>query len=287
MMYTGKNSNRETNAKIFQDTRSLCHKNPLLQQSITDALRSQKLILEGASLPVPDRRVYDSPADIIISSKRSYEAASAYAGQKVCVHNFASASTPGGGVVNGATAQEECLCRCSTLYFCLDIQEMWDAFYNPHRASQDSLHNDDCIYTPGVTVFKSDTAQPELLPESRWYDVNVITCAAPNLRSKPSNSMNSGDGNTAVIISDEDLLTLHEKRLKRILDIAVLEGNEVIILGAFGCGAFKNNPEVVAQAARNVLPEYLHAFKTIEFAVYCSPNDMGNYHVFKRSLKQI
>jgi uncharacterized protein (TIGR02452 family) len=116
------------------------------------------------------------------------------------------------------------------------------------------------IYTPGVTVFKTDTANPTLVPENEWYDVDVITCAAPNLRPQPSNNYNSGDGATCVRISDKDLLALHEKRLRRILEVAVSEGVESIILGAFGCGAFQNSPEVVARAAKNVISEYRYAF---------------------------
>ena len=61
----------------------------------------------------------------------------------------------------------------------------------------------------------------------------------------------------------------------------------VIILGAFGCGAFKNKPEVVALAAKNVIKDYLHAFKVIEYAVYCRPNDDRNYKVFERVLKPL
>ncbi len=80
-------------------------------------------------------------------------------------------------------------------------------------------------------------------------------------------------------------MELHEKRLRRILDVAVLQGNEVGILGAFGCGAFRNNPKVVAQAARNVIKEYMYAFKYIEFAVYCSPWEDENYRVFRDKLQ--
>ncbi|MCR4584452.1 MAG: TIGR02452 family protein [Lachnospiraceae bacterium] len=89
----------------------------------------------------------------------------------VAVHNFASASNPGGGVANGASAQEECLCRCSGLYFNLNTPVMWDGFYQPHRDAHDPIHNDDIIYTPNVTVFKSDTAMPKLMAEPDWYDV--------------------------------------------------------------------------------------------------------------------
>lgn len=80
------------------------------------------------------------------------------------------------------------------LYFNLNVQQMWDDFYGPHRLAHNSIHNDDIIYTPSVTVFKSDTANPTLLPEEEWYDVDVITCAAPNLRENPSNGYNQGDG---------------------------------------------------------------------------------------------
>ena len=55
---------------------------------------------------------------------------------------------------------------------------MWSGFYSPHRAARDPIHNDDAIYTPRVTVFKSDTAFPTTLPESEWYEVDVISCAA-------------------------------------------------------------------------------------------------------------
>lgn len=144
--------------------------------------------------------------------------------------------------------------------------------------------NDDCIYTPGVVVFKSDTDYPQLLPEEKWYSVNVLTCAAPNLRERPSNEMNAGDGDAAVHISGEDLQALHEKRMRRVLEIAWAKGNEVVILGAFGCGAFRNPPAVVAQAMKTVIQEYRMRFETIEFAVYCPTKYDTNYRVFQQVL---
>ena len=83
-------------------------------------------------------------------------------------------------------------------------------------------------------------------------------------------------------ISDKELLEIHEKRLRRILDVAAYNDDEVVVLGAFGCGAFQNKPDVVARAAANVIGDYLNAFRIIEFAVYCSPRDLRNYDVFKR-----
>ena len=273
---------REENVSIYIDTRILCKEHNGLKEAIAESIKSQKLILEKDTVPCVNNNLYSEPVQITVSKKRSYEAASAYKNQKVCVHNFASASNPGGGVAMGASAQEECLCRCSTLYPCLNTSEMWDGFYTPHRNAQNPIHNDDIIYTPGVVVIKTDTESPELMKEEDWYKVNVITCAAPNLGRHPGNRYNSGDGNEAVEAAKSELMAIHEKRLRRILDVAALEGNEVVILGAFGCGAFCNDPEVVAQAAKKVIADYRYMFRTIEFAVYCRPWDEGNYLVFDR-----
>lgn len=276
---------RDENVTVFKDTEKLCKTNPKLSESVKKATAIQKLILESDPLTEQKKDLYEDAAKVVVSKKRTYEAAAGYKGQHVAVHNFASASNPGGGVVNGASAQEECLCRCSGLYFNLNTPAMWDGFYQPHRDAHDPIHNDDIIYTPNVTVFKSDTAMPKLMAEPDWYDVDVITCAAPNLRSQPSNRYNSGDGSRQTMMKDKDLLALHEKRLRRILEVALSEGCDTIILGAFGCGAFQNNPEVVALANRNVIKDYLHAFKNIEFAVYCSPRDERNFKIFERVLK--
>lgn len=276
---------REENIAVFENTENLCKTNPKLNASIKKSVENQKIFSETLPLPNINLSRYDSKAIVKVSAKRSFEAASFYRELKTAVHNFASASNPGGGVARGANAQEECLCRCSGLYFCLNTSAMWEGFYTPHRKAKDPLHNDDIIYTPGITVFKTDTAKPKLMPESDWYNVDVITCAAPNLRANPSNSYNSGDGDQAAVLSDDDLLKLHEKRLRRILDVAALNKEEVVILGAFGCGAFLNDPKVVAQAAKNVLEDYLHAFKVIEYAIYCSPRDNKNFQIFNQVLQ--
>ena len=277
---------RVENVEIFKDTERLCKTNARLAKFVKLSTAGQKLILEGEAMPEQTLLLYEKAAKVTVSKKRTFEAASAYREGRVAVLNFASASNPGGGVVKGSGAQEECLCRCSGLFFSLNAPDMWEGFYTPHRKAQDPLHNDDIIYTPDVIVFKSDTAMPRLMPQEKWYSVDVITCAAPNLRSNPTNPMNPADGKP-VKVSDKELLSLHEKRLKRILDVAVAEGVDTIILGAFGCGAFMNNPEVVARAARNVLQDYLHAFKNIEYAVYCRPDDDRNFRIFERVLRNL
>ena len=270
---------RAENVVIFEDTRKTYRTDPELAAAIRASNHMQEVILESdeikAALPL-----FTEPAEIIVSKKRSFEAAREYAIYPTCVLNFASATNPGGGVAWGSTAQEECLCRCSTLYANLTDRKVWKPFYEAHREQHNQLYNDDCIYTPGVVVFKSDTDEPRLQPERMWYTVDVLTCAAPNLRERPGNDMNPGDGDRPIDISADELQRLHEKRLRRIADIAVENGAEVLILGAFGCGAFRNPPKVVAQAMKTVVEEYRYCFKTIEMAVYCSPRDDTNYRVF-------
>lgn len=279
-----KQMGRDENIKIFQDTQQQCKNNPKLIRAIGEANRAQKLILESDTVTWKPAFHYMHPAQILISRKRTLEAASAYTGKQVCILNFASATNPGGGVTTGSSAQEEAICRCSTLYYSLIEKSMWEGFYSPHRAQKNPLHNDDCIYTPGVMVIKSDTTVPLTLPDEDWYMVNVLTCAAPNLRGRPGNRTNGGERERGVQISRQELRQLHEKRMRRILSIAAAEGNEVMILGAFGCGAFCNPPNIVAEAMKTVIQDYRSFFATIECAVYCPPRDDSNYRVFNQVL---
>ena len=106
---------REENVLIFQDTERLSKTNGKLNADLKASASGQKLILETDALEKPNLNIYDEPAKVIVSKKRTFEAAKAYRDNKVAVHNFASASNPGGGVVRGSTAQAECLGRCSYL----------------------------------------------------------------------------------------------------------------------------------------------------------------------------
>ena len=259
---------------VFNDTLQRIGSSQELQAAVSQSIASQQYIgdADKIELPAPS---YTEKARVVVSRLRSFEAAARYPGQKVAVLNFASSTSPGGGVENGASAQEECLCRVSTLYPCLKAQAAREKFYGPHRAAPNPLHNDDIIYTQDVVVLKDDDYNVLSSP----FRVDVITCAAPNLRESPSNRYNRHDGD-AVHISPEKLLELHLKRARKILSAAAANGAEVLILGAFGCGAFRNDPEVVAAAYHQVLPQFLNHFKTIEFAVYCRPGDNRNYDAF-------
>ena len=143
-----------------------------------------------------------------------------------------------------------------------------------------ATYNDDCIFTPGVVVFKTDDDQYRLMSEAEWYSVDVITCAAPNLRENPSNAMNPGSGTKVSELSVAQLKELHKKRLRRILSIAKKEKEEILILGAFGCGAFHNPAWLVSEAFHEIIQEFLYDFCAIEFAVYCRSRDARNYEAF-------
>ena len=271
------------NAEIFRDTEQRYKTNQTLLQAVRQSTESQQFIAENVnvSIPAPHK---EGKAKVVVSGRRSLEAAESYAkqGKQVCVLNFASATNPGGGVVNGSSAQEECICRCTTLYPCLNADAMWNVFYRPHRKAGNPLYNNDCIYTPNVCVFKSDIDFPESMLRDAWWNVNILTCAAPNLRERPSNAMNPCAGNVAAKITKAELEKLLTSRVRRIFEIAVANGNEVLILGAFGCGAFRNPPEVGAKVFNKVMQEFLGYFDVIEYAVYHTEREKWNYEAFKR-----
>lgn len=281
---------REKNVEVFEDTKRLCKTNNRLINAIRESSNKQYIVMEGENIETINGHRFKIPATVLVSKKRSLEAASKYVGRKVCVHNFASSTNPGGGVLKGSSAQEEAICRCSTLYFNISEPQIVDRYHNFHKQMlregiMDVTYNDDCIYTPGVVVFKSDIGIPEEMKPSKWYNVDVITCAAPNLRPDASNYMNPDSGSGKVELTDEELKNLHIKRMRKLLSIAKKENEDVVILGAFGCGAFYNSPQVVAEAMKIVVEEYLYDFETIEFAVFCTEKDKKNYEVFKRVLQ--
>ena len=247
---------REQNAEIFKDTERRYQADEKLKSAVKNSIEKQKLILANEQIEISTEK--NKTGKVIVSGKRTLEASESYAkqGKKVCIHNFASATNPGGGVTRGSSAQEEAICRCSTLYPCLNTKAMWDGFYGPHRAAGNPLYNDDCIFTPSVKVFKSDTGIPKVLQETDWWDVDVITCAAPYL-------------NGHVFKTDEELLAIYKSRIRNILEVAISKDVDCLILGAFGCGAFRNNPDLMAKSFADLLihKQYATYFEKVVFAI--------------------
>lgn len=273
---------REKRVEIYRDTMKQCTENPFLKNAIKASIEGT--IIYPSQKEISISALADKAGSVSVTVERSFEAAmnlkTKYPDKKVAVHNFASATNPGGGVERGSNAQEESLCRCSTLYRCLNVNMLWSEYYQFHRQRNDVRYTDTCVYTPGVYIIKSDTDFPQLLPESEWVCVDIITCAAPNLRERPYNSMNPGSG-SAIKVSDRELFDIHTSRATQIIKSAVANKVDCLVLGAFGCGAFCNNPAVVARAYKEALKTYCRYFEEIVFAVYCSPKDSSNYNTFR------
>lgn len=196
-------------------------------------------------------------ATIEVYSGSTFDVARRYCSLgKVAVLNFANPENPGGGVQLGAMAQEECLCRSSNLYACISSPNVFDEYYGYHRGIRSHFFTDRLIYTKNVTVFKDDSLVPQMLPEADWFDVDVITCAAPYLAKRKHTN-------------GAALFNLFKSRIKNIFEAARDNNVDYLILGAFGCGAFKNPPLIVAEAFRRTIEEqnYLKDFKQIIFAI--------------------
>ena len=231
-------------------------------------------------------KYYDDPAIIKVTNRDTFTAAKEYANiinstneGFVGVLNFASSTNPGGGVTKGSTAQEECLCRCSNLYLTLYQEKCIREYYNINKKYMSNLGSDAIIYSRNVYVFK-DKDYNMLPVEDRFY-VDVLTCAAPNLRENPRNQYNTDASEEKLTLTDEELYNIHVKRARNILNVAIKNEDDYLILGAFGCGAFRNNPEIVAKAYKDVLQDYMYCFKVIDFAIIDGKYS-NNYEIFKR-----
>lgn len=263
---------RKINYEVMVDTKRCYESMPELMEAIEDSVARQYMVAEEDCI---DQPITDTPTTrYIVSGKRSFEAAKGYVGKKVAVLNYANNHCIGGAPFS-AGAQEESLCRCSTLYPCL--QAMREPFYKKHSDQyyaheMNYMGNDDLIYTPDVVVFKSDErtdpVYPKMMNHEEWYKVNVITCAAPQL--------------TIVKTLPDNYESKIRSRIKKILDVAAKEDNEVVILGAWGCGAFKNPIEIVAKTFVDLLKNY--DFEIVEFAL-ATTRDVSS-SAFSRALNQ-
>lgn len=275
-------STREERVLVFADTMRHCQTDPELILAISEARAKTEIIPEDFYPEYDHTPRFET--EVTVTKNRSFEAVinlkKEYPEAKTAVLNFANAFEPGGGVTSGAGAQEECLCRCSTLYPVLTDPALKQGFYDFHRERHDSRASDTLIYTEDVVIFKSDTDLPELLDRKDRVKTDVMTCAAPDLRYKPHLP-----ADYSAEMTDEELYACHLRRARHLLTAAAAKGADTLVLGAFGCGAFQNNPEVVANAYRTVLKEFTGIFRKIEFAVFCQPWAIKNYELFARILQ--
>ena len=271
-------STREERIAIFAGTRELSQNHKKLIESIEKSIKSQKIYWEDdvVECSVP---VYDKPFETVLSPQKTLEASKKYAeaGERVCILNFASSVSPGGGVLTGEQAQEECISRLSTLWFALSDKETAGKFYDYHwelikKGEMNRRNRDDIVFTPGITVVRDESNNEKMMTEDKWYNIDVITCAAPDVRK-------TGDI-SEYCSTENELLEVFEIRWRKILAVAAMHKADVLILGAFGCGVFANPPELVVNAFNNVADEFRYHFKTVEFAVYTTDKESRNYKAF-------
>ncbi|MEU7719063.1 TIGR02452 family protein [Streptomyces tibetensis] len=218
-------------------------------------------------VPVSADRVTDARNALVeVTGESSLEAAHRLGGP-LAVLNFASARNPGGGYLNGAQAQEEALCRASALYTCLLEAR---AFYDHHRAHRDPFYTDRVIHSPAVPVFRDDRGG--LLAEP--YTVGFLTSPAPNagvvLRSAPERA--------------HELPRALAVRAERVLETAAAHGYGRLVLGAWGCGVFRNDPAQVAEAFRALLGpggRFAGAFEHVVFAILDRTRDRAVLGAFE------
>ncbi len=261
---------KEELVSCFQDTLSFSNNGKLIKAT-TAAINSNKVYKEG--FVSNKKESYSKECFVEVNSTTTFSEAkrNIYLG-KVAVLNFANPHNPGGGVQNGAMAQEECLCRSSNLYSCISAENVFNNYYLYNRNIGHLFFSDRLIYTKNVTVFKTDDTIPQMMLENEWFSVDVITCAAPYIAKRKHTNI-------------EALKQLFKSRIKNIFESAIDNDVDVLILGAFGCGAFKNPPGLVAESFFEVIEEnqYRKKFKKIVFAIKPTTRisvDCPNYSAF-------
>lgn len=212
---------------------------------VVPAVAGTRLHLPDDELSLPSKA---SAVRIDVTNESTLEATRRLGGDLACLV-FASARNPGGGFLNGAQAQEESVARGSALYPCLRAA---GDFYAYHRAHEDLTYSDRVIYSPRVPVFRDDKGN--LFPEP--CEVSFLTAAAPNrsaiLRTQPDRA----DGIPAALL----------RRAVRVLHVAAAHGHRRLVLGAWGCGVFGNDPATVAETFRIALRDNPY-FEHVVFAV--------------------
>jgi uncharacterized protein (TIGR02452 family) len=234
-----------------------------IAESTAAAIAGTRLYRPGQDAVVPVRA---SAAPVIEVTNESSLSASRRLGDDVACLVFASAKNPGGGFLNGAQAQEESIARVSALHAC---QASAPQFYEFHRQQQDPRYSDRVIYSPRVTVFRGEDGT--LLEEP--YPVSFLTAAAPNLGAIFT-SQPAAAGSVPGVLAT---------RAGRVLQVAAAHGHRVLVLGAWGCGVFRNDPATVAQAFAGHLDRTAGWFDRVVFAVLDHQRGTPTYNAFARA----
>lgn len=168
-------------------------------------------------------------------------------GKRVIALNFANALFPGGAYTLGGNAQEESLCRASLLYYSIREES---GFYRANREKRSALYTDGMLLSENVPVIRTDDGR--LLDEPMTAD--FVTCPAVNRRELLPWQTSRAD-------------EVMERRIEKIVSFMQSLGHEVIVLGAFGCGAFRNKREKVLPCFERAINRYTDGSAEIIFAM--------------------
>lgn len=282
-MNLNKSEQRKQNyARLAQQTLTICEQGGYhnqvgewqdLSAAITASVAATQLYTETALQALVSNQAGDQHTQIEVWALTTIAAARLLMQQGeqdlLCL-NFASAKNPGGGFLGGAEAQEENLAKASSLYPGL-ITQM--AHYEAGRAYKSCLYRHDMIYSPAVVFFRDDTYA--LLDQA--FTMSVITSAAVNAGVVKRNEAQ----NIAQIVP------VMQQRARFVLRLALARGHRNLILGAWGCGVFQNDPQTVAQIFVNLLTqdqEFSQQFKRVIFAVPIAKRDK-NHEAFFNTVK--
>lgn len=186
--------------------------------------------------------------------------------------NFASAKNPGGGFLGGAQAQEESLARASALY--PTLMKYFEEMYEYNRSQSTYLYSDYMIYSPGVVFFKDDN--DVLLGNP--YQMDILTSPAVNIGAMMQNNRPHELAKAKEVMMN---------RIDKILSVFLIQGISKLVLGAWGCGVFRNDPADVAGYFKHYLMDngkYAHAFEKIVFAVFDRSKTQENIKAFESVL---
>ncbi len=209
---------------------------------------------------------YDSEIEVI--AQDSLVAASEM-GENTLVLNFACATKPGGQFEKGDSNQESDLCRKSTLYASLTSDTARD-FYELNKYSGGNVYTDFILLSPTVTVFANDSFNPL----ETQFKTAVISASAILLKD------------SAAMLPSDYISYISKRRIRNILNVAIMNGYTKLVLGAWGCGAAGHDPAIMAESFRSILKdeEYKKYFEKIKFAIYTkTPEKNINYNTFKNA----
>ncbi|KAJ3217100.1 hypothetical protein HDU67_008477 [Dinochytrium kinnereticum] len=219
------------------------------------SLQNARIVLEGQPIPIKPRPVPSTPPEVLFMTCSTLAAAELQSqdAQNLGILNFASAKNPGGGFRTGASAQEESLARSSALGLLL---ENAPTFYLQRNVPDEKkyMYTSNIVYSPRVPFFKRDDGT--VLDEP--YAAGVVTCAAVNygvVAERQKHFLPLVEGKM-------------EERIRRIAEMFDFNDHDVVILGAYGCGVFRNPVDMVtALFYRIFILENKYAFKKLVFAV--------------------